>query len=176
MSTVDKLLAEGHLRAVQLGLLEDELPERGLFGTDRLHDFLENDLPKMVGIDAQLSPLEQIAALCGRYLTDVPLVLRSPISPLRYLESGVWEMKTTDVRIFGWFAKIDNFVADSGVDVARLKSGELNYSGFINQTAWVRRKLGFELVGYVTGTKPNDILEKFTLAPRRPSRPVYRGS
>jgi hypothetical protein len=174
MSTIDKLVSGGRLRAVRLGLQDDELPDRGLFGTDRLHEFLANDLAKIAANDAQLSPLEQVAALFGRYLTNVPLVLKSPISPLRHLDDAVWELKTTDVRIFGWFARKDCFVADGGADVSRLKSGALTYNGFIVQTAWTRRNLGFLTSDYVTGTKPDDVLERYTLAPRPQGRSVYR--
>ena len=114
-----------------------------------------------------LSAEEQVANLFGRYLTNKPLILRSPISPIRHLEDAVWELKTLDVRIFGWFADKDTMIIDAGCDVKLLKSRKLNYSGFITQTSYVRKSLGFAPTEYVQGKLPNDILTKFIVLPKR---------
>ncbi|MCK1682155.1 hypothetical protein IVA87_22735 [Bradyrhizobium sp. 147] len=167
MSTIAKLIGDGTLRSLTLGLLDDELPERGLFGTSRLFRFMSDELPAIPSRDAMLSAHEQVSNLLGRYLTNKPFVLKSPISPLRHLENGVWELKTLDVRVFGWFAAKDCMVIDSGCDVKPLKARQLAYSGFINQTAYIRKSLGFTSKEYIQGTDPNDILSKFVVLPRR---------
>lgn len=167
MSTMATLISKGTLQSVNMGLLGDELAERGLFGTQRLFRFLGEDLPKIPSQDSVLSTEEQTANLFGRFLTNRPFILRSPISPIRHLRDAIWEMKTLDVRLFGWFVERDCLVLDSGCDVKLLKSGKLNYSGFINQTSYVRKNLGFEAADYIQGTTPNDILTKFIIAPRR---------
>ncbi|MBR1165213.1 hypothetical protein [Bradyrhizobium elkanii] len=167
MSTLNKLLEAGTLTSVTLGLLDDELPERGLFGTARLHSFLSNDLPSIPSQDAMLSALQQVANLFGRFLTNRPLVLQSPIAPIRHLEDSVWELKTKDVRIFGWFAAKDSMVIDAGCDVKLLKSQKLNYSGFITQTSYIRKTLGFSPKDYITGKSPHDILTRIVIPPRR---------
>jgi hypothetical protein len=166
MSTIDKLIHARVVKAVDFGLLEDEVAERGLFGTERLFNFLQNELPGIPSRDAQLSSSEQVAVLFGRYLTNERLILQSAVSPLRHLSNAIWEFKTLDVRVFGWAVRRDCFVIDSGCDTKRLKGGELNYSGFIIQTEWVRKKLGFKAGDYVEGTGPNDILKKFTIIAR----------
>jgi hypothetical protein len=173
MSTIANLLTKGRLKPVNLGLLDDELPERGLLGTSRLFDFLEHELPGVASQDVSLSALEQVANLFGRYLRDRPLVLSSPISPIRHLERAIWELKTLDVRVFGWFASKDTMIIDAGCDVKLLKSGKLNYSGFINQTEYVRKTLGFAPADYIQGTQPHDILTNYTLLPR-PDRGALR--
>jgi hypothetical protein len=167
MSTIAKLIGDETLRSVTLGLLDDELPERGLFGTSRLFRFLSDELPAIASQDSMLSAQEQVSNLCGRYLTNKPLILRSPISPIRHLENGIWELKTLDVRIFGWFTAKDCMIIDAGCDVKLLKAGKLAYSGFINQTAYARKSLGFTSSEYIQGTQPNDILSKFVVLPRR---------
>ncbi|UFX41723.1 hypothetical protein HAP47_0020645 [Bradyrhizobium sp. 41S5] len=167
MSTLNKLVQAGTLTSVTLGLLDDELPERGLFGTTRLHNFLANDLPSIPSRDATLSALEQVANLFGRFLTNKPLVLQSPIAPVRHLEDSVWELKTKDVRIFGWFAAKDSMVIDAGCDVKLLKAGKINYSAFINQTSYVRKALGFSTNDYIIGKLPHDILTRIVIPPRR---------
>lgn len=161
-----RLLNNGTLRSVNFGLIDDELPQRGLFGTKRLFSFLAQDLPTIESQDTMLSASEQVANLFGSYLTNRPLILRSPISPLRHLEHAVWELKTLDVRIFGWFADRDLMVIDAGCDVKLLKSAKLNYSGFISQTQYVRKTLGFTPNDYISGDQPNDILTNFVVAPR----------
>jgi hypothetical protein len=167
MSTISSLLVQGTLRAVTLGLLDDELPERGLFGTHRLFKHLAEELPSIPSRDATLSAKEQVSNLFGRYLTNRPLILRSPISPLRHLRDAIWELKTLDVRIFGWFAAKDCMIIDAGCDAKLLKAEKLNYSGFIVQTSYVRKSLGFTSADYIQGTEPNDILTRYVIAPRR---------
>jgi hypothetical protein len=174
MSTIFDLLQKGRLKAVILGLLDEEIPERGLFGTSRLFTFLEKDLPSIPSRDVTLSAEEQLANLFGRYLTNRPLILRSPISPLRHLRNAIWEFKTLDVRVFGWFVAKDAMVIDAGCDVKRLKSGALNYNGFIVQTEYVRKQLGFNPAEYVQGTQPNDILTNCIIPPK-PKRRSLRG-
>jgi hypothetical protein len=174
MSTITNLLSKGTLKAVTLGLLDDELPERGLFGTSRLFTFLAQELPNIPSRDVALSAEEQVANLFGRFLTNRPLILRSPISPLRHLERAVWELKTLDVRVFGWFVDKNVMVIDAGCDAKLLKSEKLNYSGFIAQTEYVRRTLGFQPTDYIQGNQPNDILTRFTILPK-PKRVTLRG-
>ena len=166
MSTISNLLSDGKIKAVTLGLVDDELADRGLFGTTRLHSFLENDLPAIQSRDAVLSAEEQLANLLGRYLTNRPLVLLSPLSPIRHLANGIWELKTLDLRVFGWFVERDSMIIDSGCDVKLLKSGKLNYSGFIAQTEYVRKTLGFSPTNCVQGNQPHDILKNFTVLPK----------
>lgn len=172
MSTLTKLIDAGTLRAVDLGLLDDELPDRGLFGTSRLHSFLDVDLLKIKSRDPQLSAEEQVANLLGRFLANRPLMLNSPIAPLRCLKNGVWELKTLDVRIFGWFPARDTMVIDAGCDTKLLKSGKLNYSGFIAQTEYVRGSLGFLSGSYILGDQPHDILTNFKIAPKSERGPL----
>jgi len=174
MSTIDTLLAGGRLRPVDFGLLDDELPERGLVGTERFFGFLTNELPSIPSQDAMLSALEQLASLFNRYLTNTPLILNSPISPLRHLEDAVWEFKTLDVRVFGWAVRKDYFVVDSGCDTKKLKAGNINYSAFINQTTWVRKNLGFQSGTYITGSHPSNVIEKFVIPPRPKGGAVHR--
>jgi hypothetical protein len=83
-------------------------------------------------------------------------------------------LKTLDVRIFGWFADKDVMIIDAGCDVKLLKSEKLNYSGFIVQTEYVRRNLGFKETEYIQGDRPHDILTSFTVLPR-PQRGALRG-
>lgn len=174
MSTIARLISAGTLKAVDLGLLDDELPERGLFGTSRLHSFIEGELLRIQSRDAQLSAEEQVANLFGRYLTNRPLLLNSPIAPLRHLERGIWELKTLDVRIFGWFPARDTMIIDAGCETKLLKDEKLNYSGFIAQTEYVRKSLGFLAGDYILGDQPNDILTNFKIAPKRDSGALRR--
>ncbi len=158
MSTIDTLLEAETLKSVSLGLLEGELPERGLFGTERFREFVAATLPAIPSQDVMLSSAEQVSGLLGRFLRNKPFVLRSPLSPVRALQDAVWELKTLDVRIFGWFTSRDCMVVDFGCDVKKLKNGEFNYSGCINQTRYTRTSLGFADNEFIQGTNVHDVL------------------
>ena len=46
---------------------------------------------------------------------------------------GVWELKTDDIRVFGWFPRKDCFVGAVADDATRIKTLKLYY-GYANVT------------------------------------------
>ena len=56
---------------------------------------------------------------------------------MRPNRNGVWELKTPDVRFFGWFACKDCFVAAEAASAEQVKAHSL-YHGYSNQVVYQR--------------------------------------
>jgi len=93
---------------------------------------------------SQDTPIEQLYAILVKYISGQKLntdPLWSDLKIIRPHENGVWEFRTTDLRIFGWFIWQDIFIANSMFDADFLKQTGLSVKSICNETAWFRKSL-----------------------------------
>ena len=69
----------------------------------------------------------------------------------------MWELKTPDIRVFGWFLKKDCFVAVFGDWADRVKEHDL-YRGYRIAIRRLRRELNVDDTLCVQGVSPSDVL------------------
>lgn len=84
-----------------------EQPERGMYGTPGFKKWLEIDLPKLEPgrLSAADSPQEQVDWRLYQWISGKRIVYSKQFKDLMPMKDEVWEMKTVDVRIFGWIYK-----------------------------------------------------------------------
>lgn len=144
------------LRSVRVRLRANEREARILWLTPDAAAFVErvgrDDPDSPFGAD--LTPKEQLFV---DFVTGVELVFDRQFHALTPIEDGVWELKTVDLRLFGWFIQPDEFVTVCADWADRVKRHRL-YSGYRDQVAAVRRKVGAEPDHCVWGGDPNDVL------------------
>ena len=80
--------------------------------------------------------------------------------PLNHLSEGVWELKTADVRIFGWFAVKDCFIGTDG-DLKRNIIDRNLYRPYAEQAARFRSLLDLDEPKFVTGEDPRNVVSDF---------------
>ena len=157
--TFDSLQAEGVIVKVEVILSGSELPKRLLFGTQNFIEWLEARLsqhePSPVGAD--LSPVEQLDYLFYSFVSGKPLVHSRQFRAIRAERNAVWELKTVDFRIFGWFVKRDCFVAVFGDWADHVKDHDL-YRGYRLEIRRLRRELGIGDDMCVEGVDPDDVI------------------
>lgn len=159
MSTFDSLIGDGEIRRIEVELGPKELPRRLLFGTPGFIEWLEKRLegnePSPLGAD--ISPAEQLDYLFYAFISGQPLVHSRQFRTIRAERNAVWELKTLDLRVFGWFLKRDCFVAVFGDWADHVKSHDL-YRGYRLQIRRLRRELGVGDALCVEGLDPDDVL------------------
>lgn len=124
----------------------DELPYRSIHGTPSFLEWLrlrlESDERSTIGAD--LTPSEQLHSLLETFIVGRELAFNRQFHFVRPGERAVWELKTADLRVFGWFAQKDCFVAVFG----DFKDRIVDYSGLIggyrDEVVRIRRELGGE--------------------------------
>lgn len=121
-------------------LEEDEIPWRHIYGTRDFLHWLANVLPTLVSttVGAQLTPLEQVYACFVEYSAGEPFNDDRRFKSLRRTpDLSVWELKTDDIRVFGWVPRKDCFVAAFGATADEIKTLDL-YGRFMALTAYQR--------------------------------------
>src|SRR5262249_49768391 len=132
MATVQELDAAGRLHRLDPALSDDQFEDRFIYVSTRLRNWLEQELPNLESSWAiEVSPAEQFDALLETYASGETLTFAWQFKPLNPVGDGVWELKTADLRVFGWFHKFDCFVAVCADTKDRIKEHNL-YGGYRN--------------------------------------------
>ncbi|GAB1717132.1 MAG: hypothetical protein NTAFB05_21740 [Nitrobacter sp.] len=159
MSTIEDLVERGAISKIDVALDVGEQPLRLLYGTPGFIEWLKQILG---GIEPNVrlgdtTPAEQLDHLFHMFLTGRPLVHMRQFRYIRAEENAVWEFKTPDIRIFGWFLKKDCFVGVFGDWADQVKDHDL-YRGYRISIRRLRRELGVDDTLCVRGILPGDVI------------------
>jgi hypothetical protein len=159
MPTIDELMDAKTISRIEVGLDAHEQSLRLLYGTAGFTAWLEKILggaepPRRLG-DA--TPAEQIDQLFHIYVSGMPLIYTRQFRFIRAEKNAVWELKTPDIRIFGWFMRKDCFVAVFGDWADQVKDHDL-YRGYRIAIRRLRRELKLDDDFCVQGITPGDVL------------------
>ena len=162
MATLLNLTTEGALSKLDVGLSWRAQEVRRIFALARLKTWLVETLPELVSAwNLEESPAEQLDALLEIYASGETLVFGHQFKPLQHKRDGIWELKTADLRIFGWFPMKDVFVGAVGDTAGRIKEHKL-YGGYLEQTGADRDKLDLDPPKFLPGEDPNVVLSNFS--------------
>jgi hypothetical protein len=159
MLTLAKLLEEREILRIEVELDERELPSRLLYGTPGFIAWLDERLRKFEPspLGADLAPAEQLDLLFYEFTSGAPLSPTRQFRVVRHEKFPVWELKTPDLRVFGWFARKDCFIAAFGDWADNIKDHGL-YRGYRLEVRRLRRRLGAEPDLCVEGEIPGDVV------------------
>src|SRR5579871_1034018 len=112
----------------------------GIWST-RISRMAANELPSLVPgrLQAADSPLEQVDEILYRWITGKDLRYGRWFKDLMPRSDEVWEMKTADIRIFGWIYRPRTFVAVFG-DYADLYKGKIQRRSYEEAKRRVKRE------------------------------------
>jgi len=146
-----------------LGLREQE--ERMIFAYPRVIEWLQKELPDEASSwNIEETPLEQIDAFVADFCSGAELTINRQVKPIRHIRHGILELKTADVRLFGWFAKRDCFICTAGNTAASVKVHRL-YNGYRDEAVRLRRELDLDEPKYVDGDDPDRVLSDWCYPP-----------
>jgi hypothetical protein len=159
MTSINLLVDSGAISKIELDLNAGDQPMRLLYGTPDFTVWLTTILngaepPNRLG-DA--TPAEQIDHLFYTFLSGRPLVYTKQFRYIRAEKNAVWELKTPDTRIFGWFLRKDCFVAVFGDWADNVKDHDL-YRGYRIAIRRLRRDLNVDDTLCVQGVTAGDVI------------------
>ncbi|WP_068489887.1 hypothetical protein [Paramagnetospirillum marisnigri] len=103
--------------------------------------------------DVDLTPKRALDNLFCDFVTGVSLETPKSIREITPHKAGIWEFKTLDLRVFGFFEKIDLFIATHGATydethIPHPKTGEtlFTHSEFGAKSASVAKDLGTTII------------------------------
>jgi hypothetical protein len=152
MATLAILIGCGDLIALGGGLNDDEQPERLIYAFPHVVNWLDEVLPALKSFysETDLTPIEQMDILLHDFVSGADFSYYERSHSMTPLDRGVWELKTTDLRIFGWFIKRGVFVAANIDAMDRIKSLGL-YTGYRDNTVYRRNHLNLDEPKFLIG-------------------------
>lgn len=161
MATLSKLDALGKLSRYDPDLDHDEQCVRRIYFFPRAVTWFGNCLP-VLGSTWQIeqTPLEQVVAALADFCLGRPLAVGHRFKALNHLGAGIWELKTADVRIFGWFAAKDCFVA-TDADLKRNVVSRQMYRPYAEQAVRLREGLDLDEPKFISGEDPLNVVSDF---------------
>jgi len=102
----------------------------------------------------------QASALAEIFVSGETLTYSRQFKPLNHLGEGVWELKTADIRLFGWFPMRDVFVTYCADEAWRVKEYKL-YRGYVNEVVQFRNVLPLDEPKFVEGENPDAVVSNF---------------
>ncbi len=115
MATFDKLLKDKRLIPVSLKLRRGQFPERKIYAYPECIEWMR-EVPRMVTgrLASGFTPQEQLVERVRQWLAGDPMEYGRMFHDMDPRTDDVWEMKTADLRIFGWMYRPQQFIAVRG--------------------------------------------------------------
>ena len=158
MATLEDICKGGALIRHHPELETTELEKRVLCFSTAFKTWLATDLaPVPCFSGRRLTPYEQTEQILYDYVIGRPMAYSIEIRKLEPLSQHVWELKTPDVKLFGWVPQKAHFIVTNGTlkkNVQRFK----DYDPHIQVAASFRAALNLDEPKSVTGVLANDIL------------------
>ncbi|HUZ30940.1 MAG TPA: hypothetical protein VMV19_02350 [Xanthobacteraceae bacterium] len=161
MATLVELVRQGLVLKWDVDLEPRQQIERCLFLLPHLAPRFLHELPAVGSTwNIEETPEQQLDALTEAYVSGRPLIIDRQVKHLVRHKSaaGVWYLKTADVRLFGWFALRDYFIAASFGFVEQIKATPGIYHGFGNEVVRYRDQLPLDEPKFVPGDDPHAVI------------------
>lgn len=137
---------------------------RCILCSPKLRNWIEQDLPGLVSpLGLEQSPLEQLFSLVEIFCSAEPLTYGDHIKPLHCRGQGVWELKTADLRIFGWFPRKNHFIAVVANGADFIKKHDL-YTGYIGEVVRFRDKLNLDEPKFIKGEDVKNVVSNYNFS------------
>jgi len=134
-------------------------PIRELYALPAVREWIEKVLPGLpTERNAQMSPQEELDDLLFNYISsEGTMKYGKMFKDLIPATDECWELKTWQLRIFGWFYRKDCFIAVHPELTANVKRRSEGYRTAINKTKDARQRLPLDEPKFVGGVLSNVI-------------------
>jgi hypothetical protein len=155
MATIDTLLTRQNIVRI-LVPTGSEARLRWIYGFPGFQTWLDVDLPKLKPgrLKSPDPPMEQVDNILYRWITGRDILYTRQFQDLMPQVDEVWELKTADIRIFGWMYRPLKFIAVFG-DYADLYKGlhkKRSYGEAVSRVKKGRDKLDLDQPKFAGGT------------------------
>lgn len=153
MATTDQLVEQGRLYKLEDILDPGELEERLIYIHPRVADWMDRNLETLECdgfYDNVPSPQQQADDLFYEFVSGADIVSKWPPHAMTPNDTGIWELRTADLRFFGWFWRKGVFLITGCDTKERCQSYSL-YRGYREQCVRDRENFNLEPPAFCTG-------------------------
>lgn len=155
MATFDRILQDKRLIRVVIRLRHGEFNDRRFYAYPRCLEWMNSVVPTLVTgrLQSDLTPAEQLMTRLRQWITGKPMAYGRMFQDLMPPKDEVWELKTADLRIFGWMYRPREFIAVLGgyADDYKEPTKRKNYEDDRRAVVAAREALPLDGQKYVTG-------------------------
>jgi hypothetical protein len=155
MATLSTLLERKALIRVTVPLGRRQFHDRKFYAFPKCLEWMRNDVPRMVTgrIASASTPKEQLIERLRQWMAAEPMAYERMFRDMDPRSDNVWEIKTADLRIFGWLYRPRVFIAVSGgyADDYKEPTKIKNYADDRRGVVRARADLDLDLPKYVGG-------------------------
>lgn len=159
MPSIEELVLNEELFTVDPSLSDGEIQIRFLYLLPTAKEWLERNLSSCTTdgfFEGAVDPEEQADNFFHDFSADMSPTFDMEPHIMRPEADSVWELRTADLRFFGWFWRVKTFfVSYVNTKEQCMKHGL--YNGYLNETKRVRNQLNIDPPPFITGTL-NDLL------------------
>lgn len=157
MPTIVELAANGALEFFAPELGHRRQTSRLVYLKPGVMDWIEEHLPDAQSdCFSEITPVEQLDEILNAFCAGESLVHERQMKILHHRIHGVWELKTPDLRLFGWFPKKDVFVC-TAINFKRLIRDHSLYQGYVGAAVHFRENLDLNEPKFIPGDDPNGV-------------------
>jgi hypothetical protein len=116
MATFDKLIEDRKLFPVIIRLPHGQFHERKIYAYPECLEWMRKEIPKMITgrVASASTPKEQFIERMRQWMSGDPMAYGRMFHDMSPTSDNVWEIKTADLRIFGWMYRPRKFIAVRG--------------------------------------------------------------
>jgi hypothetical protein len=158
MSTLVELATRGELELYEPELGYRQQAMRLIYTRTRVWPWIEQHLlDRESEYESEITPIEQLDDLLNAFCAGETLIFSRQVKPIQHWGHGEWELKTIDLRLFGWFSKQDIFICCSIDFATRVKEIGL-YNGYRDEAVRFRDLLDLDEPKFISGDDPSGVL------------------
>lgn len=162
MATVIDLEIRGTLEKLDPELDPPQQELRRIYLGPKLATWITDTLPTLESDRGlETSPLGQFDELVAVFCSGETLTFDWHFKPLNYVQDGIWELKTADLRIFGWFPEKDCFIGIIADTKARIIEFTLVAPYANVEVAPFRNDLDLDEPKFIDGKNPHAVVTDY---------------
>ena len=161
MATLAELVERKSLEPWLVKLVGRQPPMRQVHVTMRFKKWAQTDLRTIPSTHwgGEVPVVDQVTDIIRQFRSGAALHFSRQFNFLTPIDSGVWELKTGDVRLFGWFPSFDSFIAGIGGDANFIKdSPKVRYAECVDLVVKDRDALDLDNPKFISSTDPRDVI------------------
>lgn len=158
MSTLLSLADQGVIERLKIELEPRDQIMRRLYARKEAVDDLRNNIRgALPDWHRELSPAEQVYDIFVQFVAGHRMDWPGDFHVLHRHEDGIWELRPTDVRIFGWFPERDAFLV-TNVDMKAKVVSQGLYPYYCREAILYRDNLDLDEPKFLAGVEPRDVI------------------
>lgn len=166
MTTIPMLVADGEIVEFEPSLDDDETQVRCIYFSQHAVNWMKEKMPNLKPAwVSELSLQRQSDTFLEDFCAGVDLTVgpqfhnMEPSDPNHH---GIWELKTADLRYFGWFYRKNVFIVWACNQAGFIKEYHLE-NGYRDEAVLFRESLDLDPPPFVPGNNPYDVITEYNI-------------